>query len=88
MQELLTFSPSDQELCVSVSLTNDETLEDNEEFLVSLELQDPQLEQEGRITVAPMTARVCIADDDGRFKIREYEGSRFDFKLVPSCKTL
>ena len=57
----LRFSACDKEACVSVPIIDDDLVEGEERFLVTLSASD---DFDSRITLSPTTAEVIINDDD------------------------
>ena len=56
------FGACDKRVCVNLTITNDELLEETEIFMVTLE-RKPDLDR--RIILEPVTAEINIIDDDG-----------------------
>ena len=60
----MTCQPGDSEMCVSIIILNDTTLEATESFRITAELVTMETEDVARLTVAPSETEVCIIDDD------------------------
>ena len=64
ISQVVTCQPGDSEMCVSITILNDTTLEATESFRITAELVTMETEDVARLTVAPSETQVCIIDDD------------------------
>ena len=64
LSQVVTCQPGGGEMCVSITILNDTTLEATESFRITAELVTMETENVSRLTVAPRETQVCIIDDD------------------------
>ena len=64
--EHLVFGACQRRSCINMTITDDEILEDNESYEVTLQ-RTPDLDN--RIILAPMIAEINIIDDDGKLEV-------------------
>ena len=64
LSQVVTCEPGGGEMCVSITILNDTTLEATESFRITAELVTMETDNVSRLTVAPRETKVCIIDDD------------------------
>ena len=62
--QLVLSSPSDPRVCINITITNDDTLEENEQILLTLLSDNSYVNVQNNAS----TSVITIVDDDGRCK--------------------
>ena len=61
--QMLTFMEGISDVCTSIRITDDNVLEDDESFLLTLTTSEP------RVTLDPEQGSVLIIDDDSEWRV-------------------
>ncbi len=63
----ITFSENETQICLDVTLSDDDILEEDEDFLLSLATTDDNI----NVTLSPNETRVIIMNDDSRWNLMQ-----------------
>ena len=63
MTQILTFMEGTSDVCTTVQITDDNVLEDDESFLLTLTTSEP------RVTLDPEQGSVLIIDNDSEWRV-------------------